>query len=87
LTNRACLSAANSLPLLVIQLTLREIFAGNYHVIQVPAKETRQEEQRRIRGYKVAKIYYTGHVHREIPVKTIHPFVPFFLSIHFFLFP
>lgn len=68
LTNRVCLYAANLLPLLVIQLTLREIFAGNYHVIQVPAKETRQEEQRRIRGNnKIAKIYYTRRVHREIP--------------------
>jgi len=39
------------LPSLVIQLTLREIFVGNYHMIQVPAKETRQEERRRIRSY------------------------------------
>jgi len=84
LTNPVCLSAANLLPLLVIQLTLREIFAGNYHVIQVPAKETRQEEQRRIHGYnKVAKIYYTGRVHREIPVKTIRPFISFFSRIFF----
>lgn len=53
-------------------------------MIQVPAKETRQEEQRRIRGYNVAKIYYTGRVHREIPVKTIRPFVSF-LFFSFFL--
>ena len=39
LTNRVCLSTVNLLSLLVIQLMPREIFAGNYHVIQVPVKE------------------------------------------------
>lgn len=38
LINRATTPLPSFLFTLVIQLTLREIFAGNYHVIQVPGE-------------------------------------------------
>lgn len=52
-------------------------------MIQVPAKETQQEERRGIRAYNVAEIYYTGRVHPEIlQSETIRSFTfLFFLSL------